>query len=166
MKFSFRALFAALAFVFVASCAHAGELAVQAGGARTWVSVKGADWEELQSPLVGVAYDVALSPEGDYGLSFALRTTDDNLTISQYGIEYWRLVNDGIIEVFGGGQLETWSAAKTGTTEFLGGLRGGVRFGVADVPFECSGYYSVGDSSNKDAGIFFGLRATELIGGD
>jgi hypothetical protein len=157
-----RFVFAAL-LLFVATTAQGQGLAVQGGGAQDWIYING-QWEELLSPLAGISYDIVLAEDGSYGLSVAMRAAKGTLdvpdteeaTITQYGLEYWKVQE---IEWFFGGQVDTWGDGFTGEREFLGGVRGGLRFeAIEGTPFELSGHYSIGNDELKHAGVFFGVR--------
>jgi hypothetical protein len=147
-----------------------GQVGLAGGGARDYIRLGGeGDWEQLKSPLVGFSYDVVMDQEyGLWGLSFGYRGAQDGILISQFHGEAWRVLTNGMLELFAGGQFETWGRIEVEgekvDTKFLGGARGGLRFpvpGVESGSFEVSGNYSKGQDEAEHAGFVFGLRLVD-----
>jgi hypothetical protein len=157
----------AIAATLLLAPVASAQLGAAAGAERKWIRVEeGADYEEFKSPLVGITYDVPMDEEGYWGLSFGYRGAQDGILISQYLMEAWSV--GSVLEWFGGGQLETWTRTGAGT-EFLGGIRAGVRFApleTENTTFEVSGNWSGGENGIRTAGVMFGLRIVATPGED
>lgn len=162
-----RTILMCAALVALVAVPASAQLGVQAGAARDWVKLgDGQGFKELASPLAGASYDLVLGEEGDYGLTIGYKGAQDGVLISQYLVEYWGLSFQNVLEWFGGGQFETWTRTPPEIgTQFLGGARAGIRFELADVPFEVSGNYSRGTEGRERWGMFFGARVVDVTGG-
>lgn len=147
----------ALAVLVLFTAPAFAQIAASGGVTRDWIrSGDGADYQELATPMAGVAYDMALNDAGTQGITISLRGSDGEDLIQEYGLDYWTV---GRIEAFVGATVETWSADYTGSTEFLGGVRGGIRGDtVGGAPVELSGSYAMGSDGKRHVGLFLGLR--------
>lgn len=150
-------LLAALLAVALPTQAQVG---LTGGAARDFIKLNG-DWEELGSPLVGIAYDVPLNDAGDKGLTFGLRASQDTDLIQDYTLEVWRVYP--ALEIFGGAEAVLLDQDIVGEYRLLGGVRGGFRFDALSVPFEVSAHWSVGAEDTQLSGVFFGIR--DAVGG-
>ena len=136
------------------------QVGLTGGAARDFIKISG-NWEELGSPLVGLAYDVPLNDAGDKGLTFGLRASQDNDLIQDYTLEAWRVYP--ALEIFAGAEAVLLDQDIVGEYRLLGGLRGGARFDAMGLPFEVSAHWSVGAEDTQLSGVFFGLR--DAVGG-
>lgn len=139
----------------------AAQVGLTGGGARDFIKLDG-DWEELGSPLVGIAYDVPLNDAGDKGLTFGFRASQDGQLIQDYTLEAWRVWP--ALEMFGGVEGVLLDKDFVGEYQVLPGLRGGFRFDAVGLPFEVSGHYAYRSEDRQLSGIFFGIRDT--VGGE
>jgi hypothetical protein len=156
-----RTLLAALAVLLMVVPVQAASIGAQSGAARDWVrTTTDGDWEELGTFQAGLSIDTVLDEEGFRGLTFGIRMTDDT-NIQQYLVEYWTVTD--ALEWFVGVNGDVWEQEITGSTEFLGGGRAGVRLDAAGIPFEASGHYSGGSDGKGHVGIFLGLRFVEEL---
>jgi hypothetical protein len=148
----------AAALVLVASSAQAGAFAAAAGGTKDWIRTSSdGEWEELTTPLAGVGWDVPMGASGDRGMYVGYRASEGtDALISEYSVGVWRVWT--YLETFLDTNLETWTGELTGSNEFLGGLRAGLRFDVEGAPLEVSGAWSKGADGIGHRSITFGLR--------
>jgi len=152
-------ILAAIAALLLTVPAHA-QIAVSGGSTKDFIKVGGA-WEEVATPMAGVSYDIGFAADGaeSYnGVTLSMRGSDGEDFIQEYGVDYWSV---GVVEWFIGAVGETWSPGLTGSREFLGGGRVGIRgSAVGGAPIELSASYVVGGDGKRHVGIFFGLRVS------
>lgn len=156
--------------------------AIGAGGSQDWID-RGNGAESIRQLAVSFAYDIVLSEQGHFGLSFwqlisAAPGTDgsnENDWISESSVTGWRSLFDAQLEIFGGGSLVQWGANVTGKAETLGGPLGGLRApiewedkdgdGVEESPIlwmEARGKYYFGQDGKAQWG--FNIAPTFTIG--
>lgn len=151
-------LIALAASLLIAGSASA-QVAGTVGPAQDWIKVNSdAKYEDFTTPLAGIAYDIVFANEGS-GMTLGGRWTDGEEILQEYSLGYWQLVAGDTVEWFSDAIFETWGPEITGDREFLGGVRAGLRFPLADsMPVEFSGRYSAGADGQAHIGVFFGLR--------
>ena len=149
---------AAMLALVVATAADA-QVVGTVGPSQDWIRLAdGAGFQDLTTPLAGVGYDIVFA-DSSTGMTISGKWTDGDETLQEYALGYWSLAGGGVVEWFGDAIFETWGPELTGGREFLGGIRGGIRFPVIDsVPVELSGRYSMGGDGKAHAGVFLGLR--------